>query len=270
MKKWNCELKKPPEKITVGTKLQLSCNGEISSSLDQKKLNILFPKKEEAYKLHLLKVLHLEDGQIDLEVAPYRTGFFKGSFTITDGSQSFVVENFSFNVNSVLTKNQQIKPHGAFGPWKEPISPWYFLFFGLTIVLFLSITVILFRRYFKRKKLTEIVTERLQGRWPSKIFIKNLRRLNKDSSSYISDLEILFKNFLENLFYIPALKKKPSQILRHLRKYESSVCKKYFHEIRQVLKELNYFRKQKTGVEINFQLEKTCKDLVFLLEKEKR
>ncbi len=270
MKKWNCELKNPPQKITVGTKLQLSCDGEIPTSLGKKNLSIIFPKKENAYKLHFLKTLNIKEGHIDLEVTSYKTGFFEGSFTITDGLESFVVENFSFQVDSVLSKNQQVKPHGAFGPWKEPIPFSYFLFCGLTLSLFLAMTGILFYRFFQRKKLKERIATRLQGRWPSKIFIKNLRRLSKHSSHYISDLEVLFKIFLENLFCIPTLKKSSFQILHSLRKYETSIYKKHSNEIRQLLKELKKMKEQKVKQEIHFQLEKTCKDLVFLLEEEKK
>jgi len=266
MKTWNCEILFPPQSITVGTKLKLSCKGEVPPLISQKKLSIIFPKKEDAYRLHILKTLDVQKNHIHLEVVPYRTGLFNGSFTVTDGSQSFLVDPLSLKIDSVLSKNQKVQPQGSFGPWEPPLPFWYLSFFGVNIILFVSIVATLCYKYFQRKHLVQLIDSRLTDQLPSQIFIRQLRRLDKKAKNYVLKLENLFHTFLENLLYISTVKKTSHQILKDCKKYSPDIYKIYGDQISQILKELHNFKTYESRKSIRFQLEKSCKELAFLLE----
>ena len=267
MKTWTCELKNSPEKITVGTKLQMFCRGEVTKNLKDKPVHIVFPKKEDEHRLRILKIVSVEDAEVQLEVAPYKSGSFQGSLTITDGASSFIVKNISFQVDSVLKQNQETKAHGPFGPFRESISIWYFSLCGFTFVLFVSIVIHLVIRFFKRKTLIEKISQRQKNNRPSQIFIKAFRKLDSQSKNYILDLEILFQTFLENLFYISAVQKKPNTVLKQIKKYHPVVFKKYDYKLEEILKEFRSLQSKKL-TPASFQLEKNSKEFVFLLEQE--
>ena len=200
---WFCEFKKAPKKITVGTKLHLACEGETPLPLKDN-LRIEFPDKKDLYKLHVLKTLYKEKNYVDLEVTSYRSGPFQGSFKVTDGTNSFFVENFSFSVDSVLSQTKQIsKPHGPFGPWREPFPFWYIPSWIVTLILFFTLGFVVLNRFLKRKNFLEHVEKRIRKRRPSKVFIKALRKEDNESPEFVKEMEGLFRSFLENLFFYP-------------------------------------------------------------------
>ena len=277
MMKWNCQFKKLKEPITVGNRLILACdeNNSIANPKPltlKKELKIIFPDKKDQYRLKVLNTLYIENGHIDLEVTSYKPGKFSGPFVITDGVKKLQVENFSFEVQSVFTNSQNLtqKSHGPVGPFVPMPSYTYFAFLIFAVVLTVSVVAVLISNYFKRKALTKDIVKRSRGNLPSKIFIKNLRQTNKESSDYLKIMEQLFKTALENLFFIAAINKKPSQILKQLKKYERSIYKKYKLQIQQLLTEFESLQKFENRNQDILQVEKLCKNLVFDLEKEKQ
>lgn len=275
MSKWNCNFKKTHQTITVGDRLMMVCDQDTSfSNLKatplKKELKIIFPNKEDEYRLKILKTLSVDKQQINLEVASYRTGDFSSSFVISDGLQNLEVDNFSFQVASVFSQanNQNQKPHGHFGPWMT--LPFHLYFFSLLAAcILLASFVPIFVRYFSRRKLAITIVKRLASWQPSKVFVKNIRQLSRSSPTYLEDMEIFFRIGLENLLFIFVLGKKDKQIMLQLKKYQNSVYKKYRVEIVQIFKELESLKIGSKRKQDIFKVERLCKNLVFALEKEK-
>ena len=292
--KWTCQLKRAPQKITVGDEMLLSCEGEAPVPL-KGDLKIIFPKKEDAFRLYVTKTLHVEDSYVDLKAASYRPGDFQGAFFVTDGARGFSVENLSFSVASVLAGREKPleKPHGPFGPWREPFPPWLAAAWGLAALLGAVSIGLVLKRFFERKRFAAKIQRRTRGARPSKIFIRAWRRREaaaarlsgapasapaagggekpkpqtaEESKSRIRDLEALFKAFLENLCLVPALNKSSRQILSGLKKYRRPLYKSHGRALLQVLSELECFRSAPPPEKAAAQLETSCRRLAFQLE----
>ena len=261
--RWTCALKNPPEKITVGDRLIISCEGETPVPL-KGDLQIIFPKKEDAYRLRVLKTLHAEDSYADMEAAPYRTGSFQGSFIVTDGARGFTAEGFSLSVDSVLPEGagQAKKPHGPFGPWKEPLPLWYAAGWIFAVSLGAILIFLILRRFFKRLRFIKKAKLRAGGRQPSKLFVKALRR----SRPSLKNLENLFKDFLENLCLIPARNRSPEQIMSDLKKYRPELHKRHGPALQRIFNEFEAFRNSPPPAAAASQIERSCCRLAFQLE----
>lgn len=271
---WQCRFKNPPKEITVGQKLILLCEGEEKTAF-KNPIHIDFLDKSQNYSLYVLRTLNQEEHFIALEVTSYRTGEFKNPFIITDGEQKILIEDFSFSVQSVLgAKTGSAQAQGPFGPFTPPFHFWH-----LTAVIFsvlcLGICSLLFlNRLFKRKKYIQKILDRKNYLQASKSFIINLRKKDIDSGDYPKILERLFRVFLEDCFFIPAVNQTNKQIMKSLKKYQHLVYKKEGQNILQVLNELTDLNKknelnQKIADRRNIlKIKKICQKMVFLLDSE--
>ena len=261
-KTWFCQIKSSAESITVGTPLDLFCNGEsLDTPLEADKLSIQFLKTQPDYSLLLLKSLKTEKNFLALKVTSYRTGFFQSPFYITDGEQSIKVENLSFQVQPLLTAKDKTA-HPAFGPFliKTPYS--------LISVFFISCFFILlglfFYRFLKRTLFVRRIFKRRASLLPSKAFILRLRQ-EKESCNVLS-LEKNFKAFLEEQLLIPVESQGTEKIMKNIKKYHPRLYQKSGLRIKQLLKEF-LDRGQSEGIEKTYRkLKKMSQDLVFLIE----
>ena len=268
--KWQCQFKKPPKQITVGQKLLMLCEGDTASNV-KPPLRIEFLDKQQLYSLHVLKTLKQEENFLALEVSSYRTGEFNSPFIITDGKKELFIEGFSFSVQSVLNETKQpAQPHGPFGPFKFSLPLWYWFSISMSLVfLFLCIFIFL-NRLLKRKKFIQKVLKRKAYLSPSKFFTIGLRKQKENSFNSLKDLENLFKIFLEDLFFIPAINQTREQIMRNLKKYQYQVYKKEGQNLRQALNEFSSLQGKTIDNKSFFKLKKICQDIAFLLDKKKR
>ena len=268
--KWQCQFKDPPKSITVGDKLLLLCDGEARKNL-QKPIRIEFLDGKRNYSLHVLKTLRTEERFLALEVTSYQTGAFNHPFKITDGKQSLVIDNLSFAVQSVLKETKkQPKPHGSFGPFKPPLPIPHLTAILLTLLFATGAFLIFLNRAIKRKKYIQKILNRKTYFNPSKSFILGLRQKTKNSDYSGQKLEELFKQFLEDLFFIPAIDKTTEQIMKSLKQYHFPVYKKEGPDLRQLLNELSSLN-QKTKFKKTFhKMKKVCQDMVFLLDNQRK
>ncbi len=267
---WQCNFNKPPLQITIGQKLLILCKGDKKASLTAP-IRIDFLDNKQAYSLYVLKTVKKEPHFLALEVTSYRTGKFNSPFIITDGKESLLIKNLSFSVQSVLNQTEQpVQPHGPFGPFKPPLPIWYLSATILTSVCLIVCLFSFLNRLFKRKRFIQTVLNRKTYLDPSKSFIINLRKQKDDSIHAIKKLETLFKIFLEDLLFIPAIGKTNNQIMSYLKKYHRHIYKQEGHKLYQILNEISAL-KQSPGDKTTFlKLKNICQDMVFLLEKNKR
>ena len=266
--KWKCQFKNPPEPITVGQKLLLLCDGEPKKTF-RHPIRIEFLDNKHDYSLYVLKTLNKEDHFLILEVTSYRTGEFKHPFRITDGEQNFIVEDLSFSVQSVLEKPQE-SPQGSFGPFRPPLPVWYLTTMLLAFACIAVCLFIFLKRWVQRKRYIQKILDRKTHLNPSKSFILGLRQQVKDSEYSIKKLEKLFKKFLEDLFFIPAIDKTTEQIMNSLKKYHPLIYKKDGQNLRQILNEFSTLDQKTIGQQSFLKLKKVCQKIVFLLDNQRK
>ena len=265
---WQCYFKNIPSQITVGDSLNLLCDGETPLELKEP-LRIGFLDKKYDYSLVILETLKKEDYFLALKVAPYRTGSFEQSFYITDGKSKLKIDNLSFEVQSVLTKQQPAKAYGPFGPFKLNPNLLYAFGFGLSLIVLAFLTSLFAYRIFKRKKFIQSVLNKPSHFNPSKFFAVNLRKEQKSLRQSVSYLEHLFKTFLEDCLLIPAVNQSHQQIIKNLKKYHSSLYKEKGASLREILNEFTEVKKDNLDKKTYFELKKLCQKLVFSLDEGK-
>ena len=264
MDKWSCAVVEQPEKLTVGDKFSISCQG-VKPVIFGKNVAIIFPQKRDHYRLYVLESLQREPSSLELKVVSYRTGKFDTSFIITDGSSRILGEGLFFTVDSVLA-GKQGTPHPPFGPWASPWPFWYLSLLGATIFLFLAACFAFGRRLVKRRNFIRRVTIRQGMGLPGKTFARNLRRKEITSPSYVKSLDKLFRIFLEDQLFIPALGCSSLDIVKSLKKYNRLVYKSHSGKIKALLNEIKEFKDKKTDEDICRELKENCLQLVFDLE----
>ena len=264
-----CQFKNIPNPITVGTVLQLSCKSQTKLSF-KKYLFIQFPDQKDKNKLQLLKVVTKDQSSVDLEVTSYQPGDFAQEFSITDGSSTLKVKGLSFTVKSTILKGEKISSHPPLGPWQESVPLWYLSLWGFTGFFIFIFGVALIFKFIKRKSFIKFIQEQRNVENPVKRFIKEARAQNIKSYDCIPHLEKLFKSFLEDLLFIQTEKKEAYQIAKEIKKYEPTISKKYGQDVVSLLKEFKCFRNKRLDEFTSLQLKKTCYQLVFDLEREKK
>ena len=264
--KWQCRFKNLHEPITVGQKLLMVCEGEPKINFKEP-IHIQFLDNKHNYSLYVLKTLNKEGNFLALEVTSYRTGELKNPFIITDGEQGFVIEDFSFHVQSVLkSEKQQAKAYGPFGPFKPPLPLWYLTTMGISFFCFLVCILIFVNRLLKRKKHIQNILNRKTYLNPAKSFIIGLRKQKNDWTQTDRHLEKLFKIFLEDHFFIPAIDKSDAQIMKLLKKYHYSVYKREGQNIRRLLNEFSFLKQKNVDKKTLLELKKLCQKMVFALD----
>ena len=96
-----------------------------------------------------------------------------------------------------------------------------------------------------------------------------LRKQKENSPSPLKDLEKLFKTFLEDLFFIPAINKTSEQIMKNLKQHQYQVYKKEGQNLHQVLNEFSSLQDKTIDNKSLSKLKKICQDIVFLLDKKR-
>ena len=267
---WQCKFKNPPKQITVGQKLLMLCEGE-SKTTFKRPVHIEFVNNKDNYSLHILKTLNKDDYFLALEVTSYRTGTFQSPFIITDGEQSLIIKDLSFSVQSVLKAEQkQAKAHGPFGPFKPPLPLWYFATMIFVLSCLCACIFIFLNRLFKRRKFIQKILNRKPDLSPSKSFILGLRKQKTDSIPPVKNLEQLFKVFLEDLFFIPAVGQTREQIMKHLKKYQYPAFKREGQALRQILNELSLLSQASTDKKTFLKLKTACQKMVFFLDSKRK
>ena len=260
---WQCFFKDAPKQITVGDTLNLFCDGETPLKL-KSPIKIEFLDNSHDYSLVVLDTLKREDYFLALKTAPYRTGSFEQSFYITDGENKLQIDNLSFEVQSVLTQ-QSAQPYGPYGPFRLNPDLLYMIGFGLCVFVLVFLSFLFFYRFLKRKRFVQSVLKRPAHLNPSKFFVLGLRKEQKDLIQSVGYLGSLFKAFLEDCLFIPAVDKSNKQIIKNLKKYHPFIYKQEGANIRQILNELSTANKN-LDKKSYFEIKKLCQKLVFLIE----
>ena len=82
-------------------------------------------------------------------------------------------------------------------------------------------------------------------------------------------MEQLFKTFLEDGLFIPAVNQSNRKIMKCLKKYHPAIYKKEGSNIRQILNEFSVVNTGRMDKNAYFKLKKICQKMVFLLAEAK-
>jgi hypothetical protein len=146
---WNCQLS-PKDQVTVGQKLNLSCQG--FDEVETDKRYTLTNEKKDPYFLHLLQVKKDNPMTKEFVVTPYRV--YEGSLVLflTDkqsGESVFQAAVNDIKVNSVIENQADAQMATPQGPSWILFSPFEFAILVFFIVSFLGYSIF---RAIKRQK----------------------------------------------------------------------------------------------------------------------
>ncbi|MDE0151411.1 MAG: hypothetical protein OXK80_02795 [Bdellovibrionales bacterium] len=225
--KVNCHFQ-DSSSFTVGEVRLLKCRGDIPPFSSSVKTE--FQDKSKKYALHILETVSIQDQDITLKVTGYQTGQYKDSILkLTDGQHSVNIEGLSWQVPSVLTS--ETGPHPPYGPWKIKVPLWYELSWGFLFLVILIFGIFRFKKHRLKTLIRQRVADRLEEKTPVQYFIRQLSSLfslEKNSETFLVQLQKSFRAFLENQFEIP-LEEPVHKVLKH-----KSIDKK----ARQIISEL--------------------------------
>lgn len=233
---WDCQFKNKPNKITVGQKFILLCKGDSKFKLKEP-LHIV-SSQQKNYDLYILKTLQNNQQFLALQATSYRAGTFDREFTISDGTHNILINNMSFNVQSVLAKTKKtISTYQSFGPFQAKTPLKYVTLITLSLSVTLFFIFIFIYRLFKHKSFLNTVAKRQTALSPAQSFILNLRKQHIQSLKDLLHTETLFKTFLEDHFKIVSINKSKQQIINNIKKYHEYINKKQLETLQQALNE---------------------------------
>lgn len=237
------------EELTVGAKFALSCKGDIAVEWNKEGgLRAEFPKKEEAYTLHILKVEKLDGSSAEFIVTGYKPGKHSPEYVrVMQGSQGFEFAKPTWEIQSVLPKDQQPQPAPPFGPWNLTIPYWIFGALFIAIALIGFIVVRKLRRVTQRRRALEEMALHKTPLSPVHQFYRDSRvlrrRLNGAGSAeelrtISSELNRDFRLYVLRQFQIPALEWSDRAIVDDLRKRHRLVHREAAEPLSKTLREL--------------------------------
>ncbi len=198
--------------FTVGSVGLLVCRGDIP--VLSPPLKVKFQDESKKYALHILETVSVQDQKIILKATGYKTGDYKSPvFWLTDGQNNLKVEGLSWKIPSVLTS--ETGPFPPYGPWKIPAPLWYDVSWIGLLSAILIFGIFQFKKHRRRALIRQRVLDRLDEKTPVQYFIRQLSSLfalEKNSKTFLTQLQNSFREFLENQFEIPLEDKK---IIKH-------------------------------------------------------
>lgn len=265
-KQWKCEINglstdghssdAMPSRVTVGTKLFASCDGE-TASLAKVGLKIELNDQQE-YALHIWQVLKLTDTHAELVVVPWRAGDFKlKNPALTDAKLRVGMGDMDLTVATVIDPKQN--PEGkAYPPWRPLDLAWPLWLWILAASVCCGIAYLLLlgvRKSLKRKKLLALLEQNATALSPVNHLNKELRKLQRkiplqgqpwpsreEMRALFNELDSQFRWFLARELVIGALDGSVRSIMREMKKADADVFKHNSREVRVALTELKNAR----------------------------
>ena len=258
---WKCELKglsadgktitDLPEKISVGQKLALECDGT-PSKIGRENL-VIETWDTQKYSLHLLETRELGETKATLIVTPWRAGEWKvQNPALTDHKVRVGLGDFEYTVSTVIDPktNPEGKPFPPLHPLTLAWPLWLWIFVAAIACGILYLLGLLVRKSLRRKKLLATLEANATALSPVNHFNKELRKLQRqiplsgqtwskdESRAYFKELDSQFRWFLARELVIPALDSSTGTILAELKKADRDVYKHSGRDLRVALLEL--------------------------------
>ena len=273
---WSCELKPVNEgsEFTVGALHTLSCMGEGQAAVGPN-AKILVSDANNAWTLHILRVLKSEPTNAVFEVTGYKPGKFENQqFQVSDGVVTFEVQPMTWTVTSVIAEGQAPEqPYGPIGPFRLTM-PWWFwgsiLIFVLLLVLLVARTL---RRSVQRRRLREKLLAHSTALGPYNQFNKDMRillrthsasalKLEANARQFAGEINDIARLYLVRSLVVPAQDWSVSDVVREIKRQNRKVFDECGPDIRRVLRELE--RSNSSGAKLNVE---DCEQLSLMVRK---
>ena len=174
-----------------------------------------------------------------LVVTSYKVGSHKiDGIQISDGQEFVDVNPLSLKVSSVIKGQAQSQPYGPMGPLALNRPSWYWPSLAVILILIMSWLFWRWRRSYKRKRAIESLATHQTSLSPYNQFNKDFRALErrwnmltsqeKKYSTYLHNVEEVFRMYLVRELSIPAKEWKNKEILSEVRRkiFLSQACRK--------------------------------------------
>ena len=239
------------EKMTVGTKFILSCEGP-AAKLNKEHLGLEIPKAQK-YALRILQTRDLTDVRAEFVVTTWTAGDVKiPNLVLGDGTARVGLGEISFKVASVLKPGApaadgapptqppaegaapgaaaQPTPFPPYAPMKLPWPQWIWI--TSLVVLFVILLAIVMRisRSFRRKRLLKLLEKNPIALTPFHQFNKDLRKLSRQipmqesawdaetAGKYFEELEGMLKWYLSRELIVATFDRRPADMARDITK----------------------------------------------------
>jgi len=235
--------------VTVGTKMQLICDGQ-APQFEVSKLKAEALNQPE----HSIKLLEYQtkDQKTYLTVTSYRVADYQGvQLLLTDGTALARTSSLSWKVQSVIDPNnpEAGKPFGPFGPWTMTWPWWFFLILILIIVASVYSVYRVWKISKRKLEIRKKINEYRNKFNPFDQYQKELRRLDRNfqknllvssSNDYIlNELQTASLTYLMMEFELDLERRSPKWIVRRLRRLAGTRAKEsVFNDLALFLNEL--------------------------------
>lgn len=253
---WNCEItaSEPGAVLNVGSKMELSCRGDFIDLPQVNHLQIEFDDKKDQYKLKILSVKTFDYKSAHMIVTSYLAGQHNDvKFYVGDKNKGFRVEGLSWKVESVLNPEKQQEPFPAWGPFGMSMPIWYWLSiaFGFFVIVFFIYKKI--RVIYERRRLIDELSAHGTALSPYNQFSKDIRSLSRgyqnrafdekyaeefSQSSYIAQLERVFRQYLMRELLVPTFDWGDGQIIKEIKRRHKDIYTTCGKDIAKLFKEL--------------------------------
>lgn len=251
---WKCEFNEAPGSVsmnalTVGAKFQAKCAGDIAVEWPEGGMDVVFPKKEEAFALAVLEETKLGTNEVELVVTAYKPGKHAPEYVrFVKGGVGFEVAKPEWEVQSVLKPNEPAQPYPPFGPWGLAFPMWVLVLAAAILALAMFFIFRKLRRYNQRQRMLADLARHKTALAPINQFYRDSRQLRRrlDQAKSAEELKILaeelnkeFRLYVLRQFQIPTFDWSDRAIVDDLRKRHRKVYSEAGDRLRKTLRELS-------------------------------
>ena len=289
-KKNICHFDEIKDPLTVGDVFKMHCEWSLYAVMSSP-VRIEFPRKEtktmpmqnslketHPWALFVLETISVFPGRGSFKVTSYKPGSYNTRFNIVSDQGAVTVEPLSWEVKSVIPKEKKgkIKPYPPYGPWRKASFLWYWFLWGISLLSLMIFITLKIRAFIKKKNKIREVKKRLKNKKAFREFISQLNLLAReahgtDSKKVISKLNTFFRLFLENEFFIFAIKEEPKKIIKEINKYHPFIYKQELKPVLDFFLEIEKLSAEKVSPHDMEQMLDRARELaIFFLEKRGR
>lgn len=289
---WKCEIKglddkggavDLPEKITIGDRLLMTCEGPLAKLDASAQLRIeTSPDQPPAF--YVQEIRELKETSATLVVSPWLGGTAKlKNPVLTDKKVRVGLGDLELQMTSVIdpAKNPEGKPYPPEHPLSLAWPLWFWLLAGALALGVAYLIGLLVRQSLRRKKLLTMLEKNAIALSPLNHLNKELRKLQRQipvgdqkwdqmgARAYFKTLETEFRWFLARELIIPAIEGSSRTIQKTLKKNDPELFKSVSRELRIVLSETRKAQTSNAGSEDALQLMELVRTLASRIVKER-
>lgn len=251
---WTCafsplESAEPLANLTVGSKFDLKCHGDIPVQWNAKEaLTLAFKSPEDQFTLAVLKVTKLEAQDAEFLVTGYKPGKHQPEYIrILQGGAGFEFTKPTWEIKSVLKPNEKPELVGPLGPFQVALPHWIWISALITFLLLLYVVFHRVRKMLQRRRMLEELKRHRTALSPLHQFYRDARTLRKrlhdakideELKTIAEDLNRDFRLYVLRQFEIPTLEWTEGEIISDLRKRHRGVWSQAADPLRKTLIEL--------------------------------